>query len=148
MTPSSRFLRKNIATSDEMNTINEESLKSRMMVLVYFVFVRLPKLVEKIRFETGHIFSIWMKIHSLVHLNPAFSPHFVSKIMILCYFLAISVTLWKNVPRSNTFSQRVLRAWPKQNILGPSTLQALSILGIYFTTRWDIFSQKSRRRCQ
>ena len=27
MTPSSRFLRKNIATSDEMNTINGESLK-------------------------------------------------------------------------------------------------------------------------
>ena len=39
----------------------------------------------------------------------------------------------------NVFPQRVFRAWQKQNILGPSTLQALSIFGIYFTTHWDIF---------
>ena len=41
------------------------------------------------------------------------------------------------------FSQRVLGALQKQNMLGSSTLQALSISSIDFTTRWNIFSQKS-----
>ena len=118
------------------------------MVLVYFVFVRLQKLVEKIDFDAGHIFSIWMKIHSLGHLNPAFSSFFDTKIMNLLCFLATSVTLWKNVPRQNIFSRRVFGAWQNQNILGPSTLQALSIYHLYFVSCRDIFSQKSRRRCQ
>ena len=109
------------------------------MVLVYFVFARLPKLVEKMRWNAGHIFSMWMKFRSLVQLNPAFSSHFVSKIMILGCFLAIFVPLWKNIVRSNAFSQRVLGAWQKQNILGSSTLQALSIYRIHFISRRDIF---------
>ena len=37
------------------------------------------------------------------------------------------------------FTQGVFGAWQKQNILGPSTLQALSIFDIYFITRRDFF---------
>ena len=52
-----------------------------------------------------------------------------------------SFRCWKYIPPENAFSQRVLGAWQKQNILGPSTLQALSIYRIHFITRWDIFSE-------
>ena len=56
--------------------------------------------------------------------------------------------LGKCVTHKTYFSQGVFGAWQKQNILGPSTLQALSIFDIYFITRRDIFYQKSRRGCQ